>query len=127
MSQVLRLVHFFIPLGPKKAMLSQYVNACVLALAHVYYYRLGDQGARHSYWDYLQDTLIAAKVPGLKSLPDKPVKGRDYRKSPGFSILLEPGAFQKIVTHGQNRITKHMTVDETIAMNEVCSCSHNHC
>ena len=93
--------------GKAKQKVSPVAAAMVLALAFVYYFRLGSAAARAAYWEALLGALQYQRL-------GRPAKF----DTAGFGGLVQAGAFARVLVGVQRRFSQHVQVDDGIALNE---------
>ena len=80
------------------------MTACVMSLAHVYFYRLSEAYNRASYWKTLRECITEECHYHSKGTP--------------FANLGEDGVLEQIVRQQQKGFCKRMVLEDGIAMNE---------
>jgi hypothetical protein len=83
----------------------------VLALAHIYLFRLSEASLRQGLWQQLRAALQT--VRGASS-----VGGKDSNLPPDFLDLMTVGKFQEIVAGAKRKICKKFALEPGIALND---------
>ena len=90
----------------KPAPISPFACSVVLALAFVYYYRLGKAQDRANYWSAIGTSSFTV-MWSVRALRGK-----------GFEGLKKDGAFEKLLQSVQNKFCQNVQVEDGIAMNQ---------